>query len=79
MLVFWVSAWLSVGEQIVNVLLSVSADAVISCLFMPCVPRFIVTSRKLTCTFSHARTVSTKGFLAHSLVPNIHNIYIYIC
>ena len=29
-----------------------SADAVITCLFMPCVPRFIITSRKLTCTFS---------------------------
>ena len=34
MLVFSVSAALSVEEQIVEVLLSVSADAVITCLFM---------------------------------------------
>ena len=48
----WVSAALSAGEQLVEVLLSVSADAVITYLFMPCVPRLIIASRKLTCTFS---------------------------
>ena len=54
-------------------LLSVSADAVITCLFMPCVSRFIITSRKLTCTFSlcenseHKRFLSTFTGTKHSL------------
>ena len=41
----WVSAALSVREQLVEVLHSVSADAVGTYLFMPCVPRFVITSR----------------------------------
>ena len=41
---------------------SVSADAVITSLFMPCVPRFIITSPKLTCTFSLCENSEHKRF-----------------
>ena len=55
-----------------------SADAVITCLFMPCVSRFIITSQKFTCTFSlcendeHQRFFSTFTGTKHS------QLYIYL-
>ena len=76
-LVFWVSAALSVGEQLVEVLLSVSADAVSTYLFMPCVPRFVLRAEDSHALLVYARRVSNNGVFFSTFTGNKHSQFFF--